>query len=168
MVQLVKGTAGDDHMIGTSADEWMLSGAGNDFIDGKTGDDHLSGHLGNDTLLGGIGNDQLLGGEGKDFLNGGWNNDILTGGTQADTFAFDLVSFDWVGNERPRSLGDDTVTDFKDGEDMLQLNMMGDFDNLNIRQVGSDTLITFDEVGGSITLTGLDFHTLDASDFYFL
>lgn len=168
MIQGATGTPTSDTMIGTASNEWLLGREGDDFIDGRAGNDRLFGEAGNDVLLGGTGNDRLLGGDDKDLLNGGWHDDILTGGNHADTFAFDLVTRGYGGYERPTSPGNDVITDFTNGEDMLQFNMVGGFENLDIGQVGADTVIKFDEVGGSVTLTGIDMHTLDASDFYFL
>jgi Ca2+-binding RTX toxin-like protein len=171
MVQLIKGTSSNDTLIGTTADDWMLGGGGDDYMNGSSGNDHLSGYLGHDTLLGGLGADRLDGGAGKDFLNGGYNNDSLAGGAEADTFAFDLVSRGYGNYERPMSPGYDVVADFTVGEDELQFNMIGDIGALNFTQSGADTVITFDDVAGSITLTGVNLDSLLAhqtTDFWFI
>lgn len=90
----------------------FIEGAAQDSITADTfntpdGDSLLDGSKGNDTLITGLGNDTINGGAGNDIINGGAGNDILTGGAGNDTFVFN------AGN------GNDTITDFKSGEDAL-------------------------------------------------
>ncbi len=117
---------------------------------GGYGIDMLYGHAGNDTLNGGGGNDLLVGGRG---------NDMLTGGDGDDQFVF--------------STGDgfDTVTDFTPGAgsgEVLSLHGYGvpDFTALQglMSQVGSDTLITFDDQN-HILLQHVALAQLNAGDF---
>lgn len=82
-----------------------LNGSGNrldNIIWGNSGDNILRGGAGNDTLFGGYsGDDKLFGGQGDDILKG---RGRMTGGTGNDVFKFD---------------GSTVVTDFVQGEDML-------------------------------------------------
>jgi parallel beta-helix repeat protein len=74
-----------------------------------------------DTLLyGGAGNDHLAGGAYDDLLYGGAGIDRLTGGAGADTFRFTHASDSLRG-------ANDLITDFKPGEDQLDLASLGYF-----------------------------------------
>lgn len=86
------------------------SNTGNDRLTGDTGDNTLKGYGGRDLLFGKQGNDRLYGGAGNDRLDGDQGNDLLYGGAGADTFHFD------------RRDGRDTIKDFQDNVDTLQLD----------------------------------------------
>jgi hypothetical protein len=64
------------------------------------------------------GNDRLIGGRGDDYLIGGAGRDILTGGAGSDTFAFA------AGDSSPNLRLADTITDFRKGEDLIDLFAM--------------------------------------------
>ncbi|RMG06416.1 MAG: calcium-binding protein, partial [Cyanobacteria bacterium J055] len=97
-------------------------------------------------------NDVLHGGAGEDILSGDLGNDVLTGGDGGDRFDFRAID------------GADIITDFTDGQDLLGLKEGLTFEQLAIVQVGSDTVVT--AAGGlSITLQGVNFVTIDRSDF---
>jgi large repetitive protein len=65
----------------------------------------------------GNGNDSLDGGSGVDRLYGGGGNDTLTGGAGADRFVFSMRGADnSAGHD-----GDDTITDFVVGTDVIVL-----------------------------------------------
>jgi Ca2+-binding RTX toxin-like protein len=68
----------------------------------------LTGNNADNSLSGGAGNDSLNGGDGSDTLNGGIGNDTLTGGAGNDVFQLS-------------NLSKDTITDFVEGEDSIQL-----------------------------------------------
>ena len=112
------GTTGDDEI--TAKGDWAMVFAdagndtvtgsdGHDYLDGEAGDDALTGEHGDDALIGGEGNDALDGGEGTDYLVGGAGDDIMTGGLGEDVFHF-------IG-------GNDRITDFAIGEDVLVLDV---------------------------------------------
>jgi VCBS repeat-containing protein len=107
------GTVHDDVLTGTALDEAIYGDNGNDVLSGMGGSDHLYGENGEDTLNGGNGIDFLDGGNGKDILNGGKGSDFLTGGNGNDTFVFE--------NYGPNSKDIDVITDFKVGNDTIQL-----------------------------------------------
>lgn len=101
-----------------------------DIIRGTRRADTLDGDDGVDFMYGRGGRDTLNGGAGTDFLNGGGGRDTLTGGDDADWFVF--------GRR-------DTITDFNVAEGdiiLFRASSSLDFDDLNIRQVGSDTLVS--------------------------
>jgi Ca2+-binding RTX toxin-like protein len=92
-------------------DTWPGDGddnSGDDTVSGMGGHDSIDGGAGNDQLMGGAGHDTLMGGADDDMLMGGAGHDELTGGAGDDTFAFGM-------NE-----GEDKVTDFTSGEDMIK------------------------------------------------
>ena len=62
---------------------------------------------------GGLGTDILIGGAGNDTLNGGADGDTLTGGPGNDSFAISDLSG-----------GADTITDYTDGEDFIDLSAL--------------------------------------------
>ncbi|MEM6383112.1 MAG: hypothetical protein AAF739_10595 [Pseudomonadota bacterium] len=147
------GGAGDDTSRGQAGNDFISSGSGDDLLEGGIGDDFLFGGFGEDTLLGedgndfiqaGASNDQLSGGAGDDTLqgredddtlDGGTGTDTLTGGTGVDTFIF------------APAYGNDTVTDFEDDIDQLDLTAFG-FASVNgalsfAADVAGDVVFTF-------------------------
>ena len=121
------GLGGNDAILGLAGNDSLNGGNGNDVLDGGGDDDTLTGGNGNDMLFGSFGMDTLIGGNGdnsldggagddvldgsrgEDIVNGGTGNDFLTGGQGDDTLQFGLAS------------GTDTITDFKVGNDHIQL-----------------------------------------------
>ncbi|TAH16985.1 MAG: calcium-binding protein, partial [Oscillatoriales cyanobacterium] len=116
----INGTPGNDYLTGSS---------GNDIINGLAGDDVLTGLRGNDVLNGGDGNDILYGGKGSDTLNGGLGNDTLVGGLGNDVFVLGA------------GLGVDTISDFGNGQDTIQLINALTFGQLSIYPGINGTLI---------------------------
>ena len=106
--------------------------------------------------------DRIVGADDSDdTLQGGTSDDTMTGGTGSDTFVFNAKS------------GDDTITDFTDGDDTIDLSAFDDisgFTDLDgkIAQSGSDTVIDLGDFGGgTITLEGFTSTDLSADDFAF-
>ncbi|MEO1292591.1 MAG: calcium-binding protein [Pseudomonadota bacterium] len=154
----IDGGSGADMLIGGDEDNDFLGGDDNDTLRGRGGDDDLEGgsgadtlrgHSGHDTLIGGSngddlrggeGDDTLIGGGGGDTLAGGSDNDTLTGGNGGDVFVF------------ARGAGDDVVTDFDNGADLIDVTAfgLGSVGALApaIATAGSDTLIDWSVVGG--------------------
>ena len=137
---------------GGNGAETRDGGNNNDQFGGGNGDDTLNGFAGHDRLAGDNGNDVLNGGAGDDELFGGRGNDALTGGSGADRFR--LVT----------PAGTDTITDFEDGLDLIELDGPAGFADLTITPNG-DTVVAFG--GGAAILTGFA-GTLTAEDFVFL
>ena len=169
------GGAGNDILDGGADDDTLYGGTGRDEIWGGADDDTLYGGVSDDTLYGDqpsymsyyygevTGNDTLYGGAGNDTLYGGGGNDTLSGGAGNDTFVFGL------------NRGNDTIKDFTNGEDKIDLTAIGGisgFEHLTVSQDGDDVVITMDSattnVGtGTITLEDFSLDDLDASDFLF-
>lgn len=168
-LDLIDAGSGNDTAFGGSGDDTITGSIGNDSLNGGTGNDDLNGEGDNDTIKGGEGNDTITGDTGfdvlfgqqgndvldgggrSDELNGGAGDDTLTGGGGADTFIFN------------RKAGDDEITDFQDGLDVIDLS---DFNlqNFNALQSsgalsnlsGGGIVIDLSLIGGegSITITG--------------
>ena len=105
---------------------------------------------------GGSDNDTIDGGDGGDAIDGGAGNDLLTGGADDDMFVF------------ATSHGDDTITDFTDGEDLIDLRditSITSFDDLTVAVSGND--VSIDTGEGTILLQNFSNDDLDADDFCF-
>ncbi|MEP9400206.1 cadherin domain-containing protein [Sphingomonas silueang] len=102
------GTISNDTMTGTGEQDMLDGGWGNDVLNGLGGNDRLVGGLGNDTLNGGDGNDTLVGGIGRDTLTGGAGNDVF--------------KFDSALDSSTLSSLRDVITDFRQGEDKIDLS----------------------------------------------
>ena len=136
------GGNGIDELYGGTGDDELVGGRGDDLLVGGDDQDVLVGGKGNDELFGGGGDDELDGGKGSDTLDGGAGNDILTGGSGGDTFIFGPGS------------GNDTITDFDLGNDILSLTDGLEIDTTEDVNGDTDTLITFDS-GDTVTLLGV-------------
>ena len=161
----IDGGGGADILVGGADNDTISGGEGHDFIlgdatgAGVVGDDSLRGGAGNDALLGDGGSDTLDGGEGSDWLIGGAGDDVLTGGAGDDTFFFEP------------NHGNDTVTDFVSGEDLIDLREFSDIsgiDDLVFETQGNDVVINLtDYSGGTIRIEGVSTSSLTASNFVF-
>jgi Ca2+-binding RTX toxin-like protein len=142
---VINGTDGNDNLTGTS---------GNDIINSLEGDDVLTGLQGSDVLNGGDGNDILYGGKGSDTLNGGLGNDNLVGGAGNDVFVLGA------------GLGVDTISDFGNGQDTIQLINGLTFGQLSISPGTNGTLIRLASSGEVLaSLTGVDPNLIGSEDF---
>jgi hypothetical protein len=147
----VFGGDGGDVILGNLGNDCLHGEQGNDQLWGHTGADTVSGNEGSDTIFGGQNGDHLLGEGGIDVLSGDRGDDTLTGGLGGDRFDFQ------VGD------GDDIITDFTDGADIIGLKEGLTFAELAIVQVGNDTQIRAD--GLMIMLPGIEVGAIDAADF---
>jgi Ca2+-binding RTX toxin-like protein len=139
---ILTAAGGDATLRGGWGDDTLVGGGGNDSLEGgriallnHPDSNLMSGGGGDDTLRGHLGDDTLLGGDGGDVLIGGAGTNGLTGGAGADLFVF--------GHGAPgqafRQVGQDTVTDFAQGEDRLDLsplNYLGGTDDLAYTFIG--------------------------------
>lgn len=132
------GDNGNDTLLGDAGNDILYGGDGIDTLYGGEGNDRLYGDNGNDILLGDMGNDILYGGAGDDLINGGEGSDRLYGNAGIDTFV--LAS----------GMGTDTIYDFENGVDLLQLDGGLSFGQLEITQSGSSTKINFAETGETL------------------
>ena len=102
----------------------------------------------------------LTGGAGDDTITGLGGDDTLTGNEGADTFVF--------GSGH----GSDTITDFTDGEDLIDLSAftgITGFGGLTVTQNGNNVVIDLSGQtgGGTITLQNFTLSDLDENDFIF-
>jgi Ca2+-binding RTX toxin-like protein len=142
---VINGTPGNDNQTGTS---------GNDIINGSEGSEVLTGLRANDVLNGGDGNDILYGGKGSDTLNGGLGNDTLEGSAGKDVFVLGA------------GLGVDTIFDFGNRQDTIQLINGLTFGQLSISPGTNGTLIRLASSGEVLaSLTGVDPNLIGSGDF---
>ena len=109
-----------------------------------TGEAAINGRgnqLGN-LIAGNDGANRLEGGAGDDVLSGRGGNDQLIGGAGRDVFVFGPDG------------GKDRVTDFKVGQDTLDLSGFGD-EEPAVSRIGKDTVLSFDD-GSTLTLEKVD------------
>ncbi len=140
------GEAFGDTFIGI---EMVQGSLFDDTITGDTGDNWLYGYGGNDTVNGGAGADVIFGNDGSD---------ILSGGAGSDTFYF------LTGDT-----GTDTITDFEDDFDQLDLRFSGSFSSTQqvldaASSSGADTVIDLGG-GNSIVLQNFAFSNFNETDF---
>lgn len=140
---LIFARAGDDVVFAGFGSDTVLGGPGNDLIFGAgavsgngiirafraDGNDLLLGGPGDDTIDGSGGRDTIFGGAGNDLIRGSYDADLLTGGPGQDHFAFGLLFSGFEGAPFPAvpdtGVGEgnrDVVTDFRHGEDVLDLS----------------------------------------------
>jgi len=81
---------------------------------------NVTGTADADTITGGVNVDTISGGEGADVITGGAGADILTGGAGTDVFV--LLESGLVSNAAVVAVLGDTIVDFEDGIDLLQIN----------------------------------------------
>lgn len=174
----LSGVGGNDKLFGGQDQDTLIGGAGRDRLVGNGGNDILTGSAGNDNALGGGGNDRLRGGGGRDRLNGGGGNDtlvggggrdalvsgagkdVLRGGSDRDSFTLSLAQASTNANRA------DTIADFVIGEDVMQLQGVSQFAQLNLIQNGRDTLVRHQASGKYLArLTGIVANQLGARDF---
>ena len=105
----LKGGSGADILYGGDGDDTLKGGSGADILYGGAGDDTLEGGRGDDYIYGGDRNDTISGGSGDDIIVGGAGDDTMSGGKGDDTFQFESLD----------DLGNNTITDFDGGHDML-------------------------------------------------
>ena len=165
MVELpdIENLTGSDYadvLAGDLRDNRLMGGDGNDVLYGGPGggDDVLMGEAGHDKLYGGKGNDTLEGGPGHDHLRGGPDNDSLEGGEGDDAFFF-----------APGG-GNDTVLDFGNGEDKIDLTAFADIrstEDLIMEQQEKNLVIDLSGHGGG-TVTLRDFNVADVMETQFV
>ncbi|MEG4852150.1 calcium-binding protein [Microcoleus sp. B5-D4] len=127
---------------------------GNDNLTGTNGSDNINGLRGNDILNGGDGSDNLSGGKGFDTLNGGLANDNLVGGAGNDVFVLGA------------GLGIDTISDFANSQDTIQLINGLTFGQLSISPGTNGTLIRVASSGEVLaSLTGVAPNFIGSEDF---
>ncbi|MBD1835117.1 pre-peptidase C-terminal domain-containing protein [Cyanobacteria bacterium FACHB-472] len=118
--------------------------------------DTLQGGNGNDSIFGHGGNDHLFGNNGNDILIGGTGGDTLVGGSGSDRFVLQLAQ------------GTDTINDFLDGTDLIELGSGLTFNSLTISQgIGDNSSNTLILNGGELlaVLTGVQANVLTSADF---
>jgi len=155
-------------LIGSGAPGIITGTNGDDLLDGKGGDDILFGGSGNDRLIGGDGNDRLTGGKGHDtfVFAPGSGHDVVTDFSPASHSLlgglglFALPLLEQIGIDFNFAKGDQIEFDggvFHDFRQVLAAS----------HQVGNDTVITM-SANDSITLQGVNMHSLHAGDFLFV
>lgn len=155
-VDTLIGGDGNDQMRGGGSRDRLQGGRNDDTMYGGKGKDFLLGGKGNDLLDGQNGNDTMQGNYGDDTLIGGFDSDVMTGGSGIDTFVYDD--------------GNDVITDFADGVDVLQIDDQLWSGTLSVSQVldladdsSGGTVFDFGN-GDTLTLLGVADKSVLADD----
>ena len=181
---LFLGGKGDDRLEGGGGRDWIAGDAGADDLDGGEGEDTVSYLIsksgvtvtlrddGTGTASGGraVGDtlrnlEHVAGSAHADVLTGNSGSNVLHGHDGADTLrggGDDLFRFD-------SGAGVDTITDFTDGEDRIDLRGhtgVTSFSDLRITRSSGDAVIDLGD-GDRLTLAGVRAGVLDDSDFLF-
>jgi Ca2+-binding RTX toxin-like protein len=125
-----------------------------DYITGNSIANSIFGNDGADNLKGLGGNDKLDGGTGNDTIAGGVGDDALYGGAGADRFYFETTD-----------AGNDTIHDFQDGIDFIQLKSGTAY------TFGTDTATgyaTIDVGSAHVLLKGIASSAISSSDLLFI
>ena len=190
----IEGGAGDDEIFG---DDEVWGGAGADRLDGgsevdtlfyESSDAAVSVNLATRMVSGGfaegdtISNFEEVAGSVHDDTLVGDSGDNSSVGLEATTFLRAARVPTILSMCTPRSLtpirqtatpDTDTITDFTDGEDLINLSNLTDFglsgfSDVDARSVSQGVTIDLtNHGGGSILLMGFDLANLDESDFIF-
>jgi Ca2+-binding RTX toxin-like protein len=160
----IRAFEGDDLAYGLAGDDVMQGNPGNDILLGNLGNDTLYGGFSNDLLYGGKGNDVLFGDRGDDTLVGNRGADFIQGGTGKDTYVIGRTS--GGGSFQ----GADTISDFRNGEDIIALEDGLNFRDLNINAGVADNIgntIIEDNFTGAILaiLQGVNRGSIGAENF---
>jgi Ca2+-binding RTX toxin-like protein len=171
---LLIGQIGADLMYGDAANDAMDGGADNDTLYGGAGNDYMLGDIGADALIGQAGLDTIYGGDGDDTIDAGGDNDLVYGGAGADYIIGGLGADTLYGDGGADRFvfaagsGADTIADFQDGVDRIDLYGYAGatFANTSIVQQGGNTLVTLTG-GETILLIGITATNITAGDFLF-
>lgn len=163
---VLRGDAGDDRIWGNKGSDRLSGGDGEDLLAGGKHADWLFGNNDDDILRGNRGSDTLDGGAGADRLNGQLGNDFLTGGNGRDTLIGGAGWDEFVYADRRE--GHDTITDFEDGTDLINLSAVGiGFGDVTVAAAGggASTMVSFGAT--SILLVGVTSDLIGSGDFVF-
>ncbi|MEO3479041.1 matrixin family metalloprotease [Phaeobacter sp. CAU 1743] len=139
----LEGGASRDRLFGQGGRDDLEGNAGRDVLRGGNSKDFLSGGGHRDRLFGGNGNDTLKGNGGNDILNGQSGNDRLFGGRGDDKFVFN------------NSFGNDTIRDFADDLDSLEITGHGDQATLLAAASDTDKGVLFDFGADTLLVKGI-------------
>lgn len=194
-IEGVRGTFKKDSFIGDKNDNHFMGLQGKDVIDGgkgfdiasyrrdalRGGTDGIKADLKEGIVIDGFGhNDKVKniegiqgtdtndvfvdnkkrngfdGRDGDDLFTFGKGNDWVSGGSGADTFRF-KSTFDL-----------DTIRDFEDGIDRIQIAGVSGWGDLTVSEDGDDTVIMVGDVGGNqLRLENFDSSDISGADFIF-
>lgn len=162
----ISSSGNDKSLHGEGGDDIIRGGGENVFMTGDAGDDLLRGNNSSGTYLsGGDGNDDLIGGSGSEVLDGGDGNDFFATG-QGDDGVIMGAGNDYflIQNDGTyASTGNDTIVDFKSGEDYLIVESASlTRETMQSIAVETEAGVFFNFEDGSLLLDNL---TLDQIDF---
>jgi RTX calcium-binding nonapeptide repeat (4 copies) len=155
----ISGGAGNDTLDGGKGDDVIDAGAADDVIDGGEGNNSILGGNGNDQIATGTGSDTIDGGNGNDKINGGSGQDFITTGAGKDVITLDtnlLRTGDIDRSSRQVTAGEDFVTDFTRGKDVIAL------DAVQFRIFGEINFVN--SLAADLPSSGVNFIVLQDSD----
>jgi len=141
IIDIVKGSAGNDTIYGGNGDDILIASGGRDTLYGESGNDTLISLGAGDTLWGGEGNDTLT---VKDFISSSGN--VLRGEQGDDTYTVNGLELKDVANNS--NIGNVYISD---GQGSNRLDLQGlNASDLTLSRDDQDLIIQ--TVGGSIKI----------------
>ncbi|NEO53419.1 MAG: DUF4347 domain-containing protein [Okeania sp. SIO3B5] len=170
---VISGNQGFDSIDGNVNNDKIYGGKDNDIILGNGGNDLLLGERDNDSLEGEDGNDSLFGGKGGDYLNGGTGSDRLSGDLGDDTLVGSKGDNTLIGGrgedvfQLKVDTGNNTILDFEDGIDLIELKEELTFSQLAIVPGEDNTISIIVASSGEVigTITRADELAIASDDF---
>jgi Ca2+-binding RTX toxin-like protein len=141
----VGGGYGNEIIHGTNNADLMQMGEGTDKAHGLGGDDRIEGYYGDDKLWGGQGSDEISGDENNDQIIGGRGADTLYGGSGSDEFIYTDIADSRVGYSKVGYANFDTIGDFENGSDTINLSTI----DANINKDGNQKFTFVDKPGSA-------------------
>jgi Ca2+-binding RTX toxin-like protein len=189
---VIYGNAGDDYLSSGAGNDTILSGTGADILDGGDGIDtayyyygteginvnlasgvgsageaagdiyygieNVAGTNSADVLIGNDTANTLWGFDGIDRITGAGGDDVMAGGDGADRFVFNTASF-----------GSDTITDYVDGLDKLEISsfLAHNMSEITVTQLNSNSVL-LNFASGSVQLNSTLGIFVGSDDFIFI
>ena len=169
----LEGTTQADRFNGLDGNDIIYANSGDDFLEGDAGKDKICGAQDNDTIVGGDDDDILWGGKGSDLIAGNSGNDSIYGGAGSDTMTGgtgDDIFAIAKGSGGATVATADSIADFGNGNDKIQLLDGLAFEDLNIQpgtDANSNSTVIQDKLTGEYlaVLPGVNSSSINRSNF---
>jgi hypothetical protein len=144
-----------DSLVGGSGSDLLIGGPGTDVLSAGSGNNTLNGGKGNDTLLGGIGADLLNGGAGSNSIQPASPQSTIKGATAADSIVDGTTGTSQAISAQSNIYGAGfTTAPDPGGSTTTSGGGGGTLPPAFTFAAGSNQILTFSSVTGSVSLNG--------------